>query len=358
MASIFKQFQAGDIASTRTLLHESLPITGTLWSGSTYQQQNIKNYSHGLYQSVFDFPFLSSSANHICDITVGYAPSSIFSSSTSVQNAQKINIYNQFAQVLMGYDITGTIQLFDEDGNIAAGGNKIREAYFLNFSRLLAKDEIKKGSVNIILGMATSSTDPHHSNGGRLTITDVSASTDFKVNSPIGEYGVLSASLGGAYIAGAASGFCGLVFYQAGIMVLTSSIFQGTGSTAKLSQDVLMSSSNRTMTQMLTGSSISSSADAFRQRVYDISFNNTTELNSTHYFCRINHNEFNYSANPTYLSGSKMVVKNNRTDAPLTYITEVLLYSDDGELMAVAKVSEPIKKTPENTMVLRIRTDW
>ena len=39
--------------------------------------------------------------------------------------------------------------------------------------------------------------------------------------------------------------------------------------------------------------------------------NNTTELNSTIYFARVNHNDFNYSTNPTYLSSSKIVVKNN-----------------------------------------------
>ena len=63
---------------------------------------------------------------------------------------------------------------------------------------------------------------------------------------------------------------------------------------------------------------------------------NTTELNSTVYFCRINNNEYNYSANPTYLSESKIRVKNNQIDAPVSYITTVGLYSPDKELLAVA----------------------
>ena len=53
------------------------------------------------------------------------------------------------AQVLMGYDITGSVQEFDRDGNLADGGLKIREALFVNFSRLLTKDEIKKGSFSL-----------------------------------------------------------------------------------------------------------------------------------------------------------------------------------------------------------------
>ena len=87
-------------------------------------------------------------------------------------------------------------------------------------------------------------------------------------------------------------------------------------------------------------------------------FNNTTELNSTIYFCRINNNEFNYSSNPTYLSGSRINVKQTRDDNPVSYITTVGLYSADNELLAVAKVSEPLKKDPSNEMTLRVRLDY
>ena len=66
--------------------------------------------------------------------------------------------------------------------------------------------------------------------------------------------------------------------------------------------------------QMLTGTAISGAADSFRHRLYDLSFQNTTELNSTIHFCRVNHNDFNYSTNPTYVSSSKIVVKNNTQD--------------------------------------------
>ena len=110
--------------------------------------------------------------------------------------------------------------------------------------------------------------------------------------------------------------------------------------------------------QMLTGSEISSSCNALRARLYNISFNNTTELNSTIYFCRLNHNEFNYSSNPTYLNGSKIRVKNVAGDTPVAYVTGVGLYSSDNELMAVAKLSEPLKKDPTNELTLRVRLDY
>ena len=80
MATMFKNFLANDVATTRTLLHESIPITGTIASGTyvgdSNAEPNIKDYSHGLFQSVYDYPYLSSSANHIFDLTVGYSHSS------------------------------------------------------------------------------------------------------------------------------------------------------------------------------------------------------------------------------------------------------------------------------------------
>ena len=110
--------------------------------------------------------------------------------------------------------------------------------------------------------------------------------------------------------------------------------------------------------QILTGSNITASCDGVRARIHNIAFNNTTELNSTVYFCRANHNEFNYSANPTYLSGSKIRVKQQSTDQPVSYITTVGLYSADNELMGVAKLSEPLRKDPTNEMTLRVRLDY
>ena len=122
MATTFKTLTNNDIISTRTLLHESIPLTGTIASG-TYTDLNIKNFSHEMFQSVHDYPFLSSSANHIFDITYGY--SSLLSGTNGVgiglaaggarvDNAKKLQMYNSMAQVLVGHDATGSIRRFDQ----------------------------------------------------------------------------------------------------------------------------------------------------------------------------------------------------------------------------------------------------
>ena len=381
MAGKFKQLDgSSDIVSTRTLLHEAIPLTGTILSGTyneggTPTEVNVKDYAHGMFQSVYDYPYLSSSANHIFDITVGVSPNTTLTVAT--QQSKKQNIYNQMAQVLVGYDHTGSIQEFDEDGNILAGGTKLREVFFLNFSRLLIKDEIKKGSFSMDVGVGPDYQTKAYGGvnfKGKMTITDASGSDGYFVNSPAGEYGVLyaTASLAGDQTmtyAGSDTNLktpVGLIYYQAGIAVVSGGIFNDTdeGGILKTTSGSLEMGSHLTNDWGATGflhvtaSNISASANAIRNRVSNIQFNNTTELNSTIYFCRANHNEFNYSANPTYLSGSKIRVKTSTSDMPVSYITTVGLYNDKNQLMAVAKLSEPLKKDPDTEFTLRTRLDY
>jgi hypothetical protein len=386
MATSFKNFLNNDVTSTRTLLHEAIPITGSIVSG-TYNNPavvitgsnadfNIKNYSHGLFQSVYDYPYLSSSANHIFDLTVGYSNKSKLSASANVQNADKINIYNQMAQLLVGHDSTGSIREFDQDGNFSSGPH-LRECVFVNFARLLQKDELKKGSFQVQLGVsgafASGGIDTEFGGANSiLTVNDSGAATAYKINSPAGEYSIL-------YATGAstpASTKAGLIYYQAGVAVLTASVFLGNGTTGEtlnafdntkalitgtlgVLPDGGATDAGLTINETLKTVSISGSCDGFRNRVYDIDFNNTTELNSTIYFCRAGHNEFNYSSNPTYINSTSQIrVKNSSLDQPVSYITTVGLYSADNELLAVAKVSEPLKKTPDTELTLRVRLDY
>ena len=190
MANFYKSLnQTNDIVNTRTLLHEAIPLTGTIVSG-TYGVENIKNYSHGMFQSVYDYPYLSSSANHVFDITVGYGSDSSLSASVNAQNSKKINIYNQMAQVCMGYDATGSIQKFDEDGDLT-GGTQINEAVFINFSRLLIKDEIKRGTFELKMGLTQATASVMTA---IAKIYDKGAESVYKTNSPVGEYGILHIS--------------------------------------------------------------------------------------------------------------------------------------------------------------------
>ena len=395
MATSFKTLLGSDVQNNNTKLHEAIPITGTIVSGtyndSTANNLNIKNYAHGMFQSVYDYPFLSSSANHIFDITAGFSGTSALSGANTVQNEQKIQIYQQMAQVLCGHNGNGEILPFDVSGNFSIppqnsakdNRSKMDSVFFLNFARLLNKDEMQKGTFQLNLGVnpsASIAAIAGKSAREQILVHDVSGSDNFKVNSPAGEYNLLfvtSSGPSGCIMPIQANHPCGLIFYQAGIAVLTSSLFKTANSGGYLSNAVSgfgtagglpslnglifeapNSARNKSVDQVMTGSFISSSADGLRNRIQNISFANTTELNSTIYFCRANSNEFNFSSNPTYLSSSKMRVKEVQADQPVSYITTVGLYGASNEMLAVAKLSEPLKKTPANEFTLRVRLDY
>ena len=398
MPNQFQPFnQSSDIITTKTLLHEAIPITGTIFKFGTgsaagaYIEENIKNFSHGQFQSVYDYPYLSSSANHIFDITCGYDERSFLSSSTSVQNSKKINMYNSMAQVLLGYSsvsdvdsVNEFVERFESDFNTADNNNVMSEVFFVNFSRLLTKDQIKKGSFSMTIATGSwHETSP----GSVVVLSDISASdADGGYHTALGgDYGILYAQDGPLAMTLGATGSqvggtgVGCVFYQAGIAVITASCF--VNDLGRRGQKFLTASSDpkpnlidrngnfshqpgdlgqdtKGVYETLTGSSISGACNALRHRITNISFNNTTEINSNIFFCRVPWNKFNYSTNPTYVSGAAMVVKNVSSDIPISYITTVGMYSAAGELLATAKLSEPLRKDPTNELTLRVRLDY
>jgi hypothetical protein len=294
---------------------------------------------------------------------MGFAASSTLSGSdNATQQSKKINMYTEFAQILLGY--TGSnneIRVFESDLLLDLTGS-MKECFFINFSRLLTKDEIKKNSFSITLGTGSwarpfsGSTEAELVNLSTITLQDANAriNGDGVTNADGGDYGVLFSNS-----AGTGDGL-GVVFYQAGIAVITSSVFSGVTDFHSGSDFTghYGSTGTSSVTDCFVSRSMTSSYDAFRRRLYNISLNNTTEINSTIYFCRAPANKFNYSSNPTYVTGSKIRVKNQGTDNPVAYVTTVGLYNAQNELLAVAKLSEPLKKSVDNELTIRVRLDY
>lgn len=160
------------------------------------------------------------------------------------------------AQVLVGYDKTGSIQPFDEDGNLS-DGTKLKENLFISFSRLLVKDEIKRGSFQMTLGVNSDYSSPFNKT---IIVKDHKAGTNYKINSPVGEYGILYASnsSGQTNLDNNLTGSgdfvdhvkCGLIYYQAGVAVLSSSVFGGSGSAATSTFSVSAHGSANGMTKI------------------------------------------------------------------------------------------------------------
>jgi len=78
------------------------------------------------------------------------------------------------------------------------------------------------------------------------------------------------------------------------------------------------------------------------------------------YFVRIGNNEFNYTTNPTYISGSDGFIANtNFRNEPVTYITSIGLYDrPGGELLAVAKLSQPLQKSFNSELSITVKLEY
>ena len=85
----------------------------------------------------------------------------------------------------------------------------------------------------------------------------------------------------------------------------------------------------------------------------------TENVSTQHFFVRATNREFNYSNNPTFVSGSAgaFEVSTFNTD-PYTYVTTVGLLNDANEMIAVAKTSQPIPKSFDKEILIKVKLSF
>jgi len=82
------------------------------------------------------------------------------------------------------------------------------------------------------------------------------------------------------------------------------------------------------------------------------------DISSTHYFVRVKNSDFNFSNNPTFVTGSGVLYNASMVGDPKTFITTVGLYNDDNELVATAKLSKPLMKDFSREATIRVKLDY
>ena len=86
---------------------------------------------------------------------------------------------------------------------------------------------------------------------------------------------------------------------------------------------------------------------------------NSEKITSTHYFVRVKNSDYNFSNNPSYVTGSDGQIRQATfVGDPKTYITTVGLYNDRTELIAVAKLSKPLLKSYSREALIRVKLDF
>jgi hypothetical protein len=388
----YHELAPGDIKTARSFLNQLIDVLQEDISGSVSRRKYQHFVTGGvgpgvtssLFQTVYDQDFTLQTSNPVFDVTVGLAPNNILSGgiadtfvtavdasgkalfpSSSLMMREKMDIYRQFSQMLLG----NSDSLFKIPLD---GGTVVDSALFLAFKRLFARDQIKRETFAMRF-FQSASQDPYNlaitSESGSAIYTDLGSATQ-KFSTVGGQYGTIVDSA-------ATSKQVGLMFYDAGVAVFDmskivsgSQIIQGEIDAMSPSGTEVISSSF--IPYLLASASIDDIVDHVCATRFQsgsltaITFQNVTNINSSLIFCRAAADEFNYSSNPTFVdtnastSGRIVVIDPGEEDKQesFTYVTAVGMYDAVGNLLAVAKLSRPVEKSPERDLTFRVRLDF
>ena len=83
------------------------------------------------------------------------------------------------------------------------------------------------------------------------------------------------------------------------------------------------------------------------------------KVTSTHYFVRVTNKAFNFSNNPTFVTGSTGTFRHaSMLRNPSVYITTIGMYDTNNRLLAVAKLSKPLLKSFNREALIKVKLDY
>jgi hypothetical protein len=90
----------------------------------------------------------------------------------------------------------------------------------------------------------------------------------------------------------------------------------------------------------------------------DFEARRTENISTQHFFVRATNRQFNYSNNPTYIDADGFFTEPTFETDPQTFITTVGLLNDANELIAVAKTSQPIVKSFDKEVLIKVKLSF
>jgi hypothetical protein len=115
----------------------------------------------------------------------------------------------------------------------------------------------------------------------------------------------------------------------------------------------------------LSSTTTSAAASANMTAVYNtfvmganFQLNSQETISSDYVFVRVKNQDYNYTTNPSFITGSGTLIYSNFINSPQTFPTTVGLYNDNNELLAVAKMSKPLTKDFTKEALIRVKLDW
>jgi hypothetical protein len=335
----FKRFDPEDF------LVSADSVSSTVWSGnkpelnefyiSTAQFQSIGDY----YVSVYNTASLSPEAEVQFDIAYGHKSGFgvlAFNNGANPNVSPASTIYGQYRSLV----------LEDENSTFKFGGIDQDYFYAINVSRARYKEKLLPGSLNLTL-VNGSDTLQLTDNSQKVTIPDFYGTQR--------AYQIVSGSNGLPYDSGNGyttnSGSYGIFLPDISTILLNGKALDLSGANGgiNLSTNLTPNTDGENVLKLYNAIS---SGSAF-------SLNSEETITSDFVFVRARNSEFNYSENPSFISGSTgEVIFPYFINNPQVYHTTVGLYNDSNELLAVAKLSKPLQKNFTKESLIRVKLDF
>tara|TARA_B100000902_G_scaffold308074_1_gene297123 strand:- start:478 stop:1506 length:1029 start_codon:yes stop_codon:yes gene_type:complete len=341
-----KQFNfAEDVVSTEITVTDGFGDGGVgILQGSSFSTSSLS-----LAQKQYYYNLQYNSKDHI-SVSYGHiGGSGSQEQSTTIQGTTKA-VYGQFYSLLE----TDRSKLKANEGfTINSVVNP--DAYFLVAERLQMKDRLNPGTWTLSLSGSNSA-----GTATTLNLTDNSKTTDASA-APFGERYSIQVGSAGTVTDTTEHGF----FYpDAGIMVLgatqMSASLPGTpGSVISGSGNVVSKGTGLTPDLRVTDAADNANKLALAIQKGSLTLRSEEKQFIYDYFCRAKANEFNYSQNLTFWSGSQYDIRHtDMISNPQVYITEVGLFDDQGELMAIGRLSSALEKNFSSEAIIKVRLTY
>ena len=255
--------------------------------------------------------------------------------------------YGQFRTLVNGDENTNF--------NFGTGNTSSPDLYVININRANYKEKLFLGTFNLSLS-GSDGTDQ-----SLITLTDNSLSTTTVNYCDAGRvFDIVSGSNGittNANFSGIAAGYTvsgsyGKFLPDVGLILLNPRALQLSASEGGIG---LIPDPGLTTNAL---SNINKGLHRAMSLGSNFQLNSEETITSDYIFVRIKNNDFNYTTNPSMISGSGEFYFPSLVENPQTYITTVGMYNDNNELLAVAKLSKPLVKDFTKEALVRVKLDF
>jgi len=331
-------------------------ITSTLWTGGAPILNQFftssQTSSFNTFLDVYQTGSLRSDAEVQFSIAYGQVEgsgSAPYNNLVTGSSPSRVT-YGQFRTLVNGDENTNF--------NFGVGNTDSSDVYVLNVNRARYKEKLFPGTFNLVLSGSDGTevsrlqltdnskdittltyTDAGRvfdivsgTNGSATNSTPVSASTVTPGYTPSGSYGKFLPDVG-------------LILLNPRALQLSASLG---GAGLVINGD------------LTNDASVANHSALFEsiQLAQTFSLNSEETITSDYIFVRINNSDFNYSTNPSMISGSGEFVYSSLINNPQTFVTTVGLYNDSNELLSVAKLSKPLVKDFTKEALVRVKLDF